>query len=353
MQSMDLLWVSFGLGCVFGVFARLGRFCLLRGLGQATTRHRSEQPGEGAPALQAFALALAVGLVATQALDFAGQIDLERTLPMRATFSPLGVLAGGLMFGIGMALARACGARALVLMAGGNLRCLWVILWLGLTAQASMTGILAQARQYVQGWKVMTPPQSSVWAWVQANWLPDTAGWALAVAVPTLVLLLYAFWKPALRRHPLQLISALIIGGLVAAGWWISAQVGVDPFAFEDKPLTSLSFISPVAEGWLYLQLAVGRELSAAAAMVGGVLAGSFVVALLTRSFRWEVFEGGRQMLASAIGGILMGFGGVVAMGCSIGQGLSGLSTLALASFPAVAGIVIGACGVIQWQKRS
>lgn len=348
---MTLIWASVLLGFGFGVAARLGSFCLLRGLVQAM-----ERPPAGkravAPALQACALALAVALLATQGLALSGQLDLTRTLPMRAQFSPLGMLAGGLLFGIGMALARACAARALVLVAGGNLRPLWVLLWLGLTAQAAMTGVLAPVRQYLQGWKLMTPPQASVTGWVQAHGLPGVAGQLVAVGVPVLLLLACALWRPALRQRPLQASAAIVIGLLVAAGWWVSAHVGLDPFAAEERPLTSLSFISPVAESWLYLQLAVGRELAPGVALVGGVLAGALVVAVVTGSFRLEGFERASSMLAGAVGGVLMGFGGVVALGCSIGQGLAGLSTLALASLPAVAGIIIGAGAVIQWQQR-
>lgn len=348
---MTLIWASVLLGCCFGMAARLGSFCLLRGLVQAM-----ERPPAGkravAPALQACALALAVALLATQGLALAGLLDLTRTLPMRTQFSPLGMLAGGLLFGIGMALARACAARALVLVAGGNLRPLWVLLWLGLTAQAAMTGVLAPVRQYLQGWKLMTLPQASVTGWVQAHGLSGLAGQLVAVGVPVVLLLAYALWRPALRQRPLQMLAAIVIGLLVAAGWWVSAHVGLDPFAADERPLTSLSFISPVAESWLYLQLAVGRELAAGVALVGGVLAGALVVAVLTGSFRLEGFERASSMLAGAVGGVLMGLGGVVALGCSIGQGLAGLSTLALASLPAVAGIIIGAGAVIQWQQR-
>ncbi|MDO4903940.1 MAG: YeeE/YedE family protein [Lautropia sp.] len=357
---MDLILASFALGCAFGVAARASRFCLLRGLIQAmaprpsfdSDGHESQQPGRRpAPALQAFALALAVALIGTQVLAATGQIALQEALPMRAQFSPLGVLSGGLLFGAGMAMADSCGARALVLLAGGNLRSLWALLWLGLSAQAAMTGVLTPARQFLQGWQPVSLSQPSVSGWLAAQGVPAELAVLSAVGMPALLLLIYALRRPALRQRPVQWIGAVVIGLLVVAGWWVSAHIGVDPFAFEPRPLTSLSFISPVAESWLYLQLAVGREFGAIVAMVGGVLAGAFVVAMLTRSFRWEGFESVGRMASSAAGGVLMGFGGVVAMGCSIGQNLSGLSTLALASMPAAAGILMGAAAVIQWRR--
>ena len=180
--------------------------------------------------------------------------------------------------------------------------------------------------------------------------MPESVATVAVTALIVLLLLVYALRRPALRHAPLQWVGALLVGAMVVAGWWISAHIDVDPF--EERPLTSLSFISPVAESWLYLQVAVGRELAAAVALVLGVLAGACVTALVSGTARWEGFGGPRRMASSALGGILMGLGGVVAMGCSIGQGLSGLSTLSLASMPAAFGIVLGALCVLQWGRR-
>lgn len=145
-----LLWYSFFFGVVFGVAARWGRFCLLRGIRQRMGQDRSEAAGD-APALQAFALAAAVALLASQGLHLAGIIDLNNAQIVRPGFSFAGVLLGGAIFGIGMVLANACGARSLVLMAGGNLRSLITVVFLALGAQATLTGVLAPLRQWLQG----------------------------------------------------------------------------------------------------------------------------------------------------------------------------------------------------------
>ncbi|MDO5623091.1 MAG: YeeE/YedE family protein [Pseudomonadota bacterium] len=340
-----LLWLFFALGAAFGVAARASRFCLLRGLTQARGQD-AETPRGSAPALQAFALALAVAITGTQALAWTQHIDLSEAVQMRARFSPLGMLAGGVLFGAGMALARACGARSVVLLAGGNLRALLTLLCLGLAAQAAMTGVLAPARQWLQGWGAVTLAQPGAVAWGQGAL--GAAGGALVVGVPVLALLAYALRHPALRRSPVQWLGALAVGALVALGWWLST-VGADPFD-ERRATTSISFIGPVAESLLYLQLAVGRPLGVGAALVAGVLAGALMAALAMRTARWESFDSPARTAASAVGGALMGFGGVVAVGCSVGQGLSGLSTLAWASVPAVAGIVLGALAVLQWR---
>lgn len=137
---------------------------------------------------------------------------------------------------------------------------------------------------------------------------------------------------------------------MVTLGWWISATVQVDPF--EPAKLTSLSFIAPMAESLLYLQVAVGRAWSPASAMVLGVLAGAAVTAIVTGTARWEGFDSPAQLAKSATGGLLMGFGGLLAAGCSIGQALTGVTTLAWATLPAVAGIVLGAWAGLALMAR-
>ncbi|MGD9758919.1 MAG: YeeE/YedE family protein [Comamonas sp.] len=329
-----LLWSVFLLGMAFGVAARLGRFCLLRGLRQQVGLDEEAAPGQ-APALQGFALALAVALLASQGLQALGMLDLSQAAIARPSFSMAGVLIGGLLFGIGMVLARACGARSLVLLAGGNLRSLVTLVFLALGAQLAMTGVLTPLRLWLQALAPLTLAQATLPAY-----LSSLNTWLLTLGL-ALLLLAYALLRPGLRQSRLQWGSALLIGLLVAAGWWLTAHIGVDEF--EPARLTSLSFIGPIAETLLYLQLSVGREPGIGLALTAGVLAGAFLAALGSRTARWEGFDSTGRLAASAGGGLLMGVGGVLAAGCSIGQGLSGLSTLSLASFAAVAGILLGA----------
>ena len=346
---MTLLWAGFLLGAVFGAFARLGRFCLLRGLRQAMGKDGEQR--DGAPALQAFALALAVALLASQGLAFLGQVDLNAAQVARSNFSWIGTLTGGLLFGVGMALARSCGARSLVLLAGGNLRSFVTLLCLALAAQASLTGVLAPVRLWLQGFGAVALTHPTLPAQLQGSGLSAAVAIALAAGVPALGLLIYAFKQPALRSSFAQLISAVVIGLLIAVGWWTTTYFNAE--SFEPVALTSLSFVGPLAEGLLYLQTAVGRTLGIGPAIVAGTLAGAFLMAVLTRSVRFEVFDSPSRMVASAIGGLMMGFGGVLAVGCSIGQGLTGLSTLAFASIPSITGIVVGALIILALQART
>ena len=325
---MSAVFLGLILGAVFGAAARAGRFCLLRGM-------KGVMGGGDLSALRAFALALAVAIPGTQILNLAGLTDLSASLPLRGQFPVLGLALGGAIFGLGMVMANACGARSLVLFAGGNLRSLLVLLCLGLAAQASLTGVLLPLRQALQlgviapQWLTLTDAFASV--------LPRGAALAIAAGVPALALAAFAW--PLIRRAPVEALAATVVGLCVIAGWWIVFATD-DPF--DPKLLNSLSFIAPVGEGLLWLMLATGREAGFALAVVGGTLAGAFAVALITRSFALETFGSGRHSLFAAIGGIFMGFGGVLAMGCSIGQGLTGVSTLSLASLVAFLGILAG-----------
>lgn len=331
---MSLLWAGLLLGCGFGVAARLGHFCLLRGLRQV------HSGGGDAPALRAYALALAVAIVASQSLASMQHIDLARAQIVRTAFGVPGVLLGGTLFGFGMVMAQSCGARALVLLAGGNLRALVVLASLGLAAQATLTGVLAPLRQGLQGIGQVNLDAATLPAQLQAAGMNDGLAVLVAALPPVAVLLGFALRKGVLRRMPRDALAAVVVGLLVALGWWITSHVDVDPF--DPAALTSLSFIAPVAETFLYLQVAVGREMSLGPVVVFGVLVGAFAVALANGSLHLEGFDSPQRLWAAIAGGCLMGFGGVLAVGCSIGQGLSGLSTLAFASVPACSGIVLG-----------
>lgn len=344
-----LLWSMFLLGLAFGVFARLGRFCLLRGLRQSVGLDAQERPGN-APASQAFALAVAVALLASQSLQLTGLVDLGQAQIVRPNFSFVGVLAGGVIFALGMVLANACGARSLVLLAGGNLRSLVAVVFLALGAQASSTGVLVPLRQWFQSLAPSALDSATIDQYLQATGWSAPAIYSVTAVVPALLLAAYALWRPALRQSPQQWVSALAIGLLVPLGWWITATVDVDPF--DPVKLTSLSFVSPISETLLYVQVAVGREFAAASAMVVGVLAGSLVAALATRSARWEGFDSPAHLAKTAIGGWLMGFGGLLAAGCSIGQGLTGVTTLAWATVPAVLGLLLGTLVALKLLHR-
>jgi hypothetical protein len=155
------------------------------------------------------------------------------------------------------------------------------------------------------------------------------------------MLVIFAFSHAAFRRSAGQIAAGLIIGLLVPAGWYATGFLGADDF--NPIPVTSITFVAPVADTVQYVMLSTGLTMNFGVALVPGVVLGSLVTALVTRRFHLEAYTSPSHMLRSVTGAAFMGSGGAMAYGCSIGQGLTGVSTLALASFVAITGIVAGA----------
>jgi len=172
----------------------------------------------------------------------------------------------------------------------------------------------------------------------------------LAASLIGAALIIFALAHAPFRRSPGQIGAGLVVGLLIAAGWFATGHLGADDF--NPAPVASLTFIAPIADGLQYVMLSTGSTLNFGIATVAGVFAGSLLTALATGRFHWEGYQSPRHMLRSAGGAALMGTGGVMAFGCSVGQGLTGLSTLALASFIAVAGILLGTAAGLRGALR-
>lgn len=326
MTAIDLIpYAGLVIGLVFGLSSQMTGFCLYRGLKECWSKQHGYK-------LQAFALALAVAVAGTHLISSTGLVDTHQSLYLNPSVSWLLVPLGGLMFGYGMGLANGCGARALVLLAQGNLRSLVVLGCLGIAAYMTLSGVLAPLRLYALQHTSLNLPAST---------LPETSLRSLIIWVFVAALTLYAVGRTNLRQRLVDLAGGAIIGLLISAGWLVTGWLGADPF--EPMTPTSLSFVAPIGDTIQYAMLSTGVSLRFGTAIVIGVFIGSFLAALLRGRYQLEAFESAPQMSRYIAGGSLMGVGGVLAMGCSIGQGLTGLSTLAYASFIAVLSIVIGA----------
>ena len=336
MSHIELvLWAGLAIGLVFGACGQVTGFCLQRGLVQRWS-------GAGGHKLQAFALALAVALLGTQALAYLGLVDLGKSLYLMPRYSWLLLPLGGLMFGYGMGLANGCGARALVLLGSGNLRSLVVLLCLGIAAYMTLTGVLGPLRMALAESTTLSPALLTV-----------PAGWprTLVILLAAAALLAFALRSPSAdqageaepaRAHRItDLTGGLIIGLLVVAGWFVTGWLGNDDF--EPLPVISLTFVAPVGDVIQYAMLATGMSLRFGIAVVVGVVIGSLLLAMLRREYRLQGFEAPHQMLRYIVGGALMGAGGALALGCSIGQGLTGLSTLSFSSMVSAFAILAGA----------
>src|SRR5258705_19571 len=180
--------------------------------------------------------------------------------------------------------------------------------------------------------------------------LGEAVARVLAAAAVAVALALFALSHRAFRRSPGQIAAGVIVGLLVAGGWFVTGYLGADDF--NPVPVTSLTFIAPIADALQYAMLSTGLTLNFGIATVAGVFAGSLLTALATGRFQFEGYSSPRHMLRSAGGAALMGAGGAMAYGCSVGQGLTGLSSLALASFVAVAGILLGTAAGLRGALR-
>ncbi|WFU70355.1 YeeE/YedE family protein [Bradyrhizobium sp. CB2312] len=331
------------IGLVYGAVGLLSGFCLMSSMRGWLTK------GDGR-LVRSYALAIAVAIAASQLLAGNGMVDLGKSIYLQPTFSVPVLFLGGLLFGYGMVLSNGCGSRALVLLGRGNLRSFVVVIVLGIAAQMTLKGLVAPARIAMVQASQMTVNANSLPSLLATLGFTEAVARALAAAAIVLALVLFAFAHPPFRRSPGQIAAGIIVGLLVAGGWYVTGYLGADDF--NPVPVTSLTFIAPIADSLQYAMLSTGLTLNFGIATVAGVFTGSLVTALATGRFHLEGYSSPRHMLRSGGGAALMGIGGVMAFGCSIGQGLTGLSTLALGSFVAVAGILLGTTAGLRGSLR-
>ncbi|TKW79902.1 MAG: YeeE/YedE family protein, partial [Bradyrhizobium icense] len=297
-----------------------------------------------------YALAMGAAIAASQVLAAAGLVDLGKSIYLQPTFSAPVLFLGGLLFGYGMVMSNGCGSRALVLLGRGNLRSLVVVIILGIFAQMTLKGLIAPSRIAMVGASQTTAAANSLPALLASVGLSAVAARTIAASALSAALIIFAFAHAPFRQSPGQIAAGLVMGFLVAGGWYATGYLGADDF--NPAPITSLTFIAPIADALQYVMLSTGSTLNFGIVTVFAVFAGSLVTALLTGRFHLEGYQSPRHMLRSAGGAALMGAGGVMAFGCSVGQGLTGLSTLSLASFIAVAGILIGTAAGLRGGLR-
>lgn len=344
MESAQLVILAgLVIGLVYGAVGLLSGFCLMSSMRGWLAK------GDGR-LVRTYALAIAVAIAASQFLAGSGMVDLGKSIYLQQTFSAPVLFLGGLLFGYGMVLANGCGSRALVLLGRGNLRSFVVVTVLAIAAQMTLKGLFAPARIALVQASQVTITSTSLPTLLATLGPAEEFSRIVAAAVIVVALVLFAFAYPAFRRSPGQIAAGTIVGLLVAGGWYFTGYLGADDF--NPVPVTSLTFIAPIADSLQYAMLSTGLTLNFGIATVAGVFAGSLVTALTTGRFHLEGYSSPRHMLRSASGAALMGIGGVMAFGCSIGQGLTGVSTLALGSFIAVAGILLGTAAGLRGSLR-
>jgi len=321
------------IGLIYGSVGLVSGFCMMSGL-------RGWWADGDGRLVRTYALAMGVAIAASQLLAAAGLVDLGKSIYLQPSFSAPMMFLGGLLFGYGMVLSNGCGSRALVLLGRGNLRSFVVVIVLGIFAEMTLKGLIAPMRIAMVQASQATVSANSAPVLLASIGLGAVPARLVAASVLSAVLIIFAFAHAPFRKSPGQIAAGLIVGLLVAGGWYATGYLGADDF--NPVPVTSLTFIAPIADALQYVMLSTGSTLNFGIVTVFGVFAGSLVTAIATGRFQLEGYRSPQHMLRSAGGAALMGAGGVMAFGCSVGQGLTGLSTLSLSSFIAIAGIMLG-----------
>jgi len=311
-------------------------------------------------------VAVAIAMFGTSILYAGSWIDIHQTIYTGPKLLWLSHLVGGVLFGIGMSIASGCGARNLVRLGGGNLKSLVVLLVMGIFAQMTLRGVFGVLRvKTVDSVFIELPAHQDIPSLLGTFWSLQVPSISLIVSgLIGMSLLWFAFKNRDFREHGQWWVS-LLVGISVVGFWWISGNLG---FVAEDPntlaPLfvgtnsgrmESVSLVAPMAYLLDYLTLFsdTSKTISFAIVIALGIIVGSFVSAKLRGQWRLQAFSNTQDMINHLVGGALMGIGGVTAMGCTFGQGLSGMSTLALSSLITVIGFVIGVFFGLRYLEKS
>jgi uncharacterized protein len=354
--SQQVLLASFILSFLFGAIAQRTHFCTMGAVSDVVNMGDWQR-------MRQWGMAAGIAMLGFGLLAYLGEIDVSKTLYASPRILWLSALVGGAMFGFGMVLASGCGSKTLVRIGGGSLKSLVVFAVMGVAAFATLKGITAVAR-------VATVDQVAINSVAFSAVSMPTIG-LFGISLPAAQLLMGALIGGALMGWALlskefrsfdNLLAGIGIGLVIVAMWWASGSLGFlkeHPETLQEAYLATnsgrieaLSFVAPVAYtlDWLMFFSDKSKVLTLGIVSVFGVIAGSALMAFITKSFRWEGFGGTEDVANHLAGAVLMGVGGVTAMGCTVGQGLSGISTLSTMSFVAVAAILAGAVAAFKYQ---
>ena len=328
---------AFAAGLIFGATAQRTNFCTMGALSDIVFMGDWRR-------FRAWMLAVAVAMIGTQSLHGAGLIDLGKSIYLQGPLVWAGAIIGGLLFGFGMTLAGGCGNKTLVRIGAGNMKSLVTFLVIGLFAYMTLKGMIGLGRvQLEAATNISVAGQAAnqgLPALLAALGLSESLARWLVVGLIGGGLLVFCFKDAEFRTAPADILGGLIIGLMVPAGWWITGVLGADDF--DPTALSSFTFVAPIGDTMMYLMTFTGSTINFGIAAVGGVICGSFLAARAGKGFRLEAFSDVADMRRHLIGAMMMGTGGVMAMGCTIGQGLTGISTLSATSFIALAAIIFG-----------
>ncbi|WP_204114514.1 YeeE/YedE family protein [Shimia biformata] len=318
-------------GLVLGLAARIGRFCTLGAIEDYLYAQDDRR-------LRMWAIAIGVAIIGAHVAMGGGWLDVSQSPYVNQTWNPLGSVIGGLLFGYGMAISGNCGYGALARLGGGDLRSFVIIIVLGLSAYIVMSGPLAHLRVWLFPVETgIAPSQSLSDLAMRKTGIP---AWQIGIAVGGAIVL-FALSGRDFRRNPRQVLWGASVGLAVLSGWlgtyWVSAT------GFDGEPVQTHTFAAPLGDTMFYLMTASGNTLSFSVGSVTGVFLGAMLGSWSKGHFRWEACEDPRELKRQILGAAIMGPGAILAVGCSVGQGISAFSLLAYSAPVTFAAIFAGA----------
>ncbi|KQB95727.1 lipocalin [Loktanella sp. 1ANDIMAR09] len=315
-------------GVLFGATAHHSRFCL-----RAATVEVAE--GKLGPRLSIWLIAFSAGVLAVQTLIVLGWLDVSQSRQLATTGSMSGAIIGGLMFGVGMILARGCASRLLVLSATGNLRAIVTGLVLTLVAQSALRGALSPAREQLASLWVVPGGATRSLLWQTGL----TSSLAALIAAAALSAALALSHRQNVKTS--HAVAAVGVGLAVALGWLGTYAVAMN--SFEVVAISSVTFTGPSTDTLMGLVNSTELPLGFGVGLVPGVFVGAGVMAVATKEARIQRFGPDSPMEVYLVGAALMGFGSMLAGGCAVGAGMSGGAIFALTAWVAVGAMWVGA----------
>ena len=348
---------AFVLAFIFGAVGNKTNFCTMGAVSDWVNMGDKNR-------LRMWLLAIAVALIGSSAMQVAGVVDLSKSIYPGPSFAWLSYIVGGFLFGVGMTLGSGCGSKTLIRIGGGNLKSLVVYVFLGIAAYMTLRGLFGAFRVGVleRASITLAPGQDLPSLLAAGTGMAKATLTTLLAAVIGGGLAIYAYASKEFRGSFDYTLGGVVTGLVVVGGWYVSGVVGYvaeDPQTLQEAfvatnsgRMESFSFVGPLAYSLEYLMFWTDKSkiVTYGIASALGVIAGSAAYALATRTFRWEGFRDAEDTANHVVGGILMGFGGITAMGCTIGQAVTGISTLALGSILTFVAIVAGSALTMKYQ---
>ena len=348
---------AFVLAFIFGAVGNRTNFCTMGAVSDWVNMGDTNR-------MRMWLLAIAVALLGSSGLALAGVVDLSKSIYLSPNFTWLSYVVGGFLFGVGMTLGSGCGSKTLIRIGGGNLKSLVVFVFLGIAAYMTLRGLFGAFRVGVleKASVVLAQGQDLGSLASAATGMAKSTWTGILAAVIGGGLIAFVYSSRDFRASFDYTLGGVVTGLVVVGGWGVSGVIGhmaEHPETLQEAfiatntgRMESFSFVSPMAFTLEYLMLwtDTSKIITYGIASGLGVIAGSAAYALATGTFRWEGFRDAEDTANHVVGGILMGFGGITALGCTVGQGITGISTLALGSFVTFGAIVAGAALAMKYQ---